>query len=46
MMAPKTVIQQMLPPPMVIAEELQECRKQSEQENRIGPRELRCVGKE
>ena len=38
MMAPKTVIQRMLPPPTVIAEELQECKKQSEQENRIGPR--------
>ena len=38
MMAPKTVIQQMLPPPTVIAEELQECKKQGEQENRIGPR--------
>ena len=37
MMAPKTVIQQMLPPPVVIAEELQECKKQSEQETGLVP---------
>ena len=30
-------------PPMVTAEELGEYKKQGEQANRIGPRELRCV---
>ena len=38
MRAPKTAIQQMLPLPMVIAEELGECKKQGEQGNKIGPR--------
>lgn len=35
---PQTIIQQMLPPPLVIAEELGECKKQSEEGNSIGPR--------
>ena len=36
----------MLPPPMVIAEELRECKKQDEQGNRFGPRQLRHTRKE
>ena len=36
--APKTGIQWMLPLPVVIAEELGECKKQNEQGNRIGPK--------
>ena len=36
--APQTEIQQMLPSPTMIAEELGECKKQGEQRNRIGPR--------
>ena len=35
--APKTVIQRMLPLPMVTAEELGECKKQGEQGNQTGP---------
>jgi len=37
MRAPITVIQQMPPPLMVIAEELGGCRKQGDQGNRIAP---------
>ena len=39
-------IQWMLPPLTVTTEELAECKKQGEQWNRTGPRELRCTGKE
>ena len=47
MSAPKTAIQQMLPPTStVIAEELGECKKQGKQGNGIGPRQLRCIWKE
>jgi len=38
MRAPKTGIQGMPPPLVVIAEELGECKKQNEQRSRIGPR--------
>ena len=38
MRIPKTVIQGMLPPLILIAEEPGECKKQGQQENRIGPR--------
>ena len=37
---PPTIIQQMLPPPLVIAEELGECKKQSEEGSSIGPRQI------
>ena len=37
MRAPKTKIQRMLPPPMLITEESGECKKQDEQGNRIAP---------
>ena len=40
MRAPQTVILWMLPPPTVIDEELGICKKQSEQGNKISPREL------
>ena len=43
MRASKTANQGVLPPPTVIAEELGECKKQGEQGNRIGPRELRYI---
>ena len=46
MRAPTAAIPRMLPPCMVIAEELGEWKKQGEQGSRIGPRELRCVRKE
>ena len=46
MRVPKSVIQQTLPPSMVIAEEVEEWEKQSEQRNRVGPRELRCIREE
>ena len=35
-----------LPPPMVIAEKLEECKKQGEQGNRTGPRRLKCIWEE
>ena len=38
MRAPKTMIQRVLPPTAVIAEELEECKKQGEQGNTIGQR--------
>ena len=38
MRVPQTIIQQMLPPPLVVAEELGECKKQGEEGNSIGPR--------
>ena len=42
MRAPQTAIQGVWPPPpMVIAEGLGECKKQEEQGNTIGPRQLR-----
>ena len=46
MRAPQTVIQRMLPPPMVTAEELEEGKKQGELGNRVGPRELKFIRKE
>ena len=46
MRSPKTVIQWMLPPPMLIAEKLGESKKPSEQGNRIWPQITRCIRKE
>ena len=40
------MIQRMLPPPMVTAEEREEGKKQGELGNRVGPRELKFIRKE